>query len=97
MRKLKEFDAPLILVCLTLVIVGAATIATYLVGKDTLVLPLAILFPTAHVVALATAFVLIRMRFGRFEGSRPAKSLRGASMGNALSNLRANSRNRKVE
>ena len=84
MRKLKEFGAPLILGGLTLVIVGAATIATYLVGKDTLGLPLAILFPTAYVAALAGAFALIRKRFGRFEGSRSGKRVENSSRAGGL-------------
>ena len=77
MRKLKEFGAPLILGGLTLVIVGAATIATYRVGKDALGLPLAILFPIGYVAVLGGVFALVRMRLGRLEGSRSGKRVGG--------------------
>ena len=69
MHKLKEYGAPIILGGLTLVIVGAATMASYGVGKDALGLPLAILFPIGFVGALAGTVALIRKRYGRPEGS----------------------------
>ncbi len=97
MRKLKEFGAPLILGGLTLIIMVAAAIATYRVGKDALGLPLAILFPIGYAAALAGAFALIRKRFGRVEGSRSGQRVRGASMGKPLSSRQANSRKREVE
>ena len=45
MHKIKEYGAPIILAGLTLTTVGTATVASYMVGKDALGLPLAILFP----------------------------------------------------
>ena len=98
MSKLKEFGAPLILGGLTLVIVVAATIATYRVGKDALGLPLAILFPIGYVAALAGAFALIRKRVGRLKGNRSGKRVEGgASIGKPLSSRLVNSRKREVE
>ena len=75
MRKLKGFGAPLVLGGLTLVIVAAATMATYVVDKDTLGLPWAILFQVAYIAAIAGAFALIRIRNGKLEGNRSGKRL----------------------
>ena len=75
MRKLKEFGAPLILGGLTVAAAGASTIAMYVVDKDTLGLPLTILFQVAYIAAIAGAIALIRMRSGGLEGNRYGKGL----------------------
>ena len=56
-----------------MVVVGAATVATYRVGMEVLAPPLAFLFTVGYVAALAGAFALIRKRVDRLEGSRSGK------------------------
>ena len=71
----KKFGAPLILGGLTVAVAGAWTIATYVVDEDTLGLPLTILLQVAYIAAIAGAFALIRMRFGKLEGTPSGKRL----------------------
>ena len=56
-----------------MVVVGAATVATYRVGMEVLAPPLAFLLTVGYVAALAGAFALIRKRVDRLEGSRSGK------------------------
>ena len=62
-QKLREYFIPMIAAAVTAITVATAAICTFLVGRDTLGIPLTVLALGLYLAGLIGIFIWVRLRF----------------------------------